>query len=109
MTQERTSRLPGFYRLPVEERRGVLARLLGKRADELGALDGGIDLGTADHMVENVVGTFALPMGLALNFRVNGQDVLVPMVVEEASVIAAASNAPRMVRASSADGFVARC
>jgi hydroxymethylglutaryl-CoA reductase len=108
MSHERTSRVPGFYRLPVAERRARLAELLGLPAQALAALDGGLDLGTADHMVENVVGTYALPMGLALNFRVNGEDVLVPMVVEEASVIAAASNAARMVRASSERGFETR-
>ncbi len=110
MSKDRTSRLPGFYRLPVAERRDLLAHLLGGHASpaDLSALDGGIDLATADHMIENVVGTFALPMGLALNFRINGKDVLVPMVVEEASVIAAASNAARMVRAGEGS-FAARC
>jgi hydroxymethylglutaryl-CoA reductase len=108
MTHERTSRLPGFYRLPIAERRARLAELHGLPEEAFAALDGGLALATADHMVENVVGTYALPMGVALNFRVNGRDVLVPMVVEEASVIAAASNAARMVRASGERGFEAR-
>src|SRR4029079_5610561 len=58
-----------------------------------------------DHVIENAVGVYALPLGLGLNFRVNGDDVLVPMAVEELWVIAAASNAARMVRAGG--GFVA--
>src|SRR5204862_8128362 len=72
---------------------------------ELGELEaalvsGGLDAEKADKLVENVLGTYALPFGVALNVRVNGRDHLVPMVVEEPSVIAAASNAARMIRAS---------
>jgi hydroxymethylglutaryl-CoA reductase len=66
---------------------------------------GGLDPKRADKVVENVLGTYALPFGVALNVKVNGKDHLVPMVVEEPSVIAAASNAARMVRASG--GFTA--
>jgi len=65
---------------------------------------GGLDEATADKMVENSLGTYALPFGVGLNFSINGLDRLAPMVVEEPSVIAAASNAARMVRA--AGGFV---
>jgi hydroxymethylglutaryl-CoA reductase len=107
MNRERTSRLPGFYKLPLAARRDLLAHLLHPDGADLAALDGGIDLATADHMIENVVGVFALPFGLALNFHINGKDVLLPMVVEEASVVAAASNAARMVRAGG--GFEATC
>ncbi len=64
------------------------------------AESGGLDAQMADKLVENVLGIYGLPFGLALNVRVNGKDHLVPMVVEEPSVIAAASNAARMVRAS---------
>ena len=66
---------------------------------------GGLDAETADKFVENVLGTYALPYGVALNVRVNGHDYVVPMVVEEPSVVAAASNAAKMVRAGG--GFVA--
>ncbi len=96
---EPTSRIPGFYRLSIGERRHVLRLRADLTEDDLLALDaGGMDSATADGVVENVVGIYALPLGLGLNFRVNGQDVLVPMAVEEPSVIAAASNAARMVR-----------
>ena len=96
------SRIPGFYRLSIEERRRRLADQLGVDPNELRiALEnGGIDAQTADQVVENVLGTYALPFGIALNVVINGTDRLVPMVVEEPSVIAAASNAARMVRAS---------
>ena len=99
MTQK-DSRIPGFYRLPLATRRDEL-RARGQLADEdLEALaQGGLDLATADRLIENAVGLYALPLGLGLNFRVNGHDHLVPMAVEEPSVIAAASNAARIVRA----------
>jgi hydroxymethylglutaryl-CoA reductase len=101
------SRLPGFYKLSVAERRLVVAERSGIKLEALcAALEaGGIDVATADKLVENVLGTYALPFGLALNVQVNGTDRIVPMVVEEPSVIAAASNAARMVR--HAGGFTA--
>ncbi len=96
---DRDSRIPGFYNLPLDERRRQLALRASLSSDDLTALDrGGLDAPAADRMVENAVGIYALPLGIGLNFRVNGVDHLVPMAVEEPSVIAAASNAARMVR-----------
>src|SRR5688572_13140343 len=93
------SRIPGFYRLPLAARRAELRDRAGLTPEDLDTLEhGGLDLATADRVVENAVGIYALPMGVGLNFRVNGVDRLVPMAVEEPSVIAAASNAARMVR-----------
>jgi hydroxymethylglutaryl-CoA reductase len=96
----RTSRLPGFYKITVQERRSLVGDVTGLDAREIEtALEaGGIDADTADKFVENVLGTYALPYGVALNVRVNGVDHVVPMVVEEPSVVAAASNAAKMVR-----------
>ena len=96
------SRIPGFYKLSLAERREAVASRAGV---DVGALEhaleaGGLDTATADKVVENVLGIYGLPFGVALNVRVNGVDRLVPMVVEEPSVIAAASNAARMVRHS---------
>ena len=101
------SRIPGFYRLTLGDRRAVVAERAGV---ELAALaraveGGGLDVAVAEKLVENVLGTYAMPFGVALNVRVNGRDCLVPMVVEEPSVVAAASNAARMARA--AGGFTA--
>jgi hydroxymethylglutaryl-CoA reductase len=94
------SRIPGFYRLTVAERRHVVQLRSDLSEEDLATWEsGGLDTSTADQVVENVVGVYALPLGIALNFRVNGEDVLVPMAVEEPSVIAAASNAAKMVRA----------
>jgi hydroxymethylglutaryl-CoA reductase len=102
-----SSRIPGFYNLSAEERRDVLSARAGLTAEEaevLAAPDA-LPFDVADMMVETAVGTFALPFGVALNFRVNARDRIVPMVVEEPSVIAAASNAALVARAGG--GFVA--
>jgi len=103
----RTSQLPGFRKVTVEERRGLVGEATGAYPAEIGrALDqGGLDAASADKFVENVLGTYALPYGVALNVRVNGHDHVVPMVIEEPSVVAAASNAAKMVRAGG--GFTA--
>jgi hydroxymethylglutaryl-CoA reductase len=97
----RTSRLPGFYKLSLEERRKVAAEALGVEVAHLehALHDGGLDCATAEKTIENVVGTFSLPFAIGLNVRLNGRDHLVPMVVEEPSVVAAASNASKMIRA----------
>ncbi|MCC6993478.1 MAG: hydroxymethylglutaryl-CoA reductase, degradative [Deltaproteobacteria bacterium] len=102
----RSSRMSGFYRLPLAERRAQLSAAMGAPGSDLGCLDdGGLDLDAANDLIENVIGTYSLPLGLGLNFVVNGRDYLVPMCVEEPSVVAAASNAARMVR--SGGGFKA--
>ena len=94
-----SSRIPGFYRLGIQQRRAQIATRGGPSEERLEILDhGGIDHEAADSMIENVIGTFALPMGVAPNFLVDGIEYLVPMVIEEPSVVAAAANAARMVR-----------
>jgi len=101
-----SSRIPGFYRLSVAERRQLLRLRADLTDQDLRTLDGGgIDTTVADRVVENAVGVYALPLGVGLNFLINRREVLVPMAVEEPSVIAAASNAARMVREGG--GFVA--
>ncbi len=103
----KSSRIPGFYRLGLAARRLRVSELSGISERALDGLDGGgLDVDTADGMIENVIGTYALPMALALNFSVNTVDYLVPMAIEEPSVVAAASNAAKMVRAGG--GFDAR-
>ena len=100
-----SSRLPGFFNLSLEERLAQLKHRLSQAG--LDALSGiaGLDPAQADHMIENVVGTFNLPLGLALNFIVNGREVLVPMAIEEPSVVAGASFMARLARSSG--GFFA--
>ncbi len=97
------SRLKGLYRMQAEERREILCERLEKETDC--GFEFQLPLELADRMVENAVGVFGVPLGVASNFRINDFDVLVPMAIEEPSVIAAASNAARMVRAGS--GFIA--
>jgi hydroxymethylglutaryl-CoA reductase len=98
-----TSRLPGFYRLGVVERRRRLLEAATLPPDGFAAVDpGGLPIDAADGMIENVVGTYALPFAVAVNFVIDGVDTFVPMVVEEPSIVAAASNAARMARP---DGF----
>jgi hydroxymethylglutaryl-CoA reductase len=101
------SRLPGFYNLSLEERRSMLAQVSGLEAHDLAALWGqaGLTIEQADHMIENVVGVYGLPLGIALNFVVNGREVLVPMAVEEPSIVAGASFMARLARAGG--GFTA--
>lgn len=100
------SRLPGFYTWPLARRRQTLAQLLGRSLSDLSPLDpGALSLEVADQLIENVVGILGIPVGLGLNLQVNGQDVLVPMAVEEPSVVAAFSHAAKLAR--SGGGFTA--
>jgi len=100
------SRIPGFYNLPLDQRLDKLAEAAGLSLDELSAFRSpGLSADQADHMVENAIGTFALPLGIALNFIVNNQDVLVPMAIEEPSVVAGVSFMAKLARAGG--GFTA--
>jgi hydroxymethylglutaryl-CoA reductase len=96
-----SSRVAGFYNWTLEERLTWIARWADLTDQEMNALRGvmGLNLEKADQMIENVVGLYALPLGIALNFRVNGRDILAPMVVEEPSVVAGASFAAKLARA----------
>ncbi|MFN8499391.1 MAG: 3-hydroxy-3-methylglutaryl-CoA reductase, partial [Anaerolineae bacterium] len=94
-----TSRVPGFYKLSPQDRAAWLAEALDLTSDEVALLStGGLTVDTAASLVENVAGLFGLPFAIAVNFTVNGRDVLIPMVVEEPSVVAAASHAARLIR-----------
>ena len=96
----RTSRLPGFYKLSIEDRIRVVKEFAGLSDEEVALLTrvGRLGLDVADKMIENVIGTFELPYAVAVNFLINGRDYLVPMVIEEPSVVAAASNAAKWCR-----------
>jgi hydroxymethylglutaryl-CoA reductase len=95
----KSSRLPGFYKLSLGERATAVAELAGLTAGEKAILMGeGLSPAQADQMIENVVGIHALPLGIAVNFLINGQDYLIPMAIEEPSVVAGASFAARLVR-----------
>lgn len=99
-TQQISSELPGFFKKSGEER----LKLLGERAnlskEELDVLqqNSSLDFHVADKMIENAVGTFPLPLGIATNFKINSKDYLIPMAIEEPSVIAAASYGAKLAR-----------
>lgn len=103
------SRIPGFYQMELSQRWQELQQRLNLTEAELQTLQGTAGLTTeqADHMIENVIGIMGLPLGLALNFVVNGREVLVPMAIEEPSVVAGASFMARLARAGG--GFQAHC
>ena len=94
-----SSRLSGFYNLSPQERKQVVVDWAALTPEQAAALEGGLALAQADKMVENAIGIYALPLGVATNFLVNGADVLVPMVIEEPSVVAGASFAAKLARA----------
>ncbi|URN01052.1 hydroxymethylglutaryl-CoA reductase, degradative [Actinomadura madurae] len=96
----RTSRIQRLRDLSVEDRRTSVADAAGLDPAAIAAFDPahGLTTALADHMIENVAGIIGVPIGVATNFVVNGSDVLVPMAIEEASVVAAASNAAKVAR-----------
>ncbi len=104
------SRIPGFYKMSLSERLALLvdAGVLDEQdAALLCDRNAGLDVEVANQMVENTIGVLELPMGLGLNFLINGRDYLVPMAVEEPSIIAAVSHVAKIARRSG--GFEARC
>jgi hydroxymethylglutaryl-CoA reductase len=94
------SRIAGFYNLSLKDRLTELASRGNLSPEEIAALDGtaGLTIDQADHMIENAVGLHALPLGIALNFLINGQEILIPMAIEEPSVIAGVSFMARLAR-----------
>ena len=96
---ENTSQISGFYKLSESDRLNLLAQASGLDKTELSAwVDGGLNHENADHMIENVVGLHSLPVGIGLNFLINGKDILIPMVVEEPSIVAGASFMAKLIR-----------
>ena len=96
----KSSRIKGFYKLSVKERLNKVAEFSGLNEEEKNLIysTSSLPIDVADRMIENVIGTFELPFGIATNFLIDGKDYLIPMVIEEPSVVAAASNAARMAR-----------
>jgi len=97
---EKTSQISGFYRLGVDERIRVVKEFADLTDEETALLkaSGSLKLDLADRMIENVIGAFPVPLGIAVNFLINGKDYLIPMAIEEPSVVAAASYAAKMAR-----------
>ena len=100
-----SSRIPGFYKMTVEERKEHISTLFQLDDVAKSQLNDMVNLpeNIADKMIENVIGTFSLPLGLGLNFLIDGKDYVIPMAVEEPSIIASASYIAKIVR--EAGGF----
>ena len=96
----KSSSISGFYKLTPKERLAKVQEFAGLTDEECVVLQntGALPMEVADRMIENVVGGFTLPLGVAVNFQINNKDYLVPMAIEEPSVVAAASYAAKMVR-----------
>jgi len=104
----RDSSISKFFEKTLKERLSAVADFSDLSPDDLKIIEdatGGISFEKADNMIENAIGTFSLPLGIATNFRINGKDYLIPMVIEEPSVIAASSKAAKTARIH--DGFKA--
>jgi len=96
----KTSQIPGFYRLSPVERLKLVKEFAGLSEEEASLVGSmkGLSLELADRMIENVIGGMTIPLGVAVNFLINGKDYLIPMAIEEPSVVAAASNAAKICR-----------
>ena len=95
------SAIPKFFEKNLKERLSIVQEFANLTDEEIKILEnatGGIDFSHADKMIENAIGTFSLPIGIATNFRINGKDYLIPMVIEEPSVVAASSKAAKIAR-----------
>ena len=101
----KTSQVSGFYKLKKEERLSKVKEFADLTNQDIKALEEGLGMEQAEKMVENVVATFRLPLGIAMNYLINGKEYMIPMATEETSVVAAASNAAKMCR--SMGGFKA--
>lgn len=96
------SRIPGLYNKSVEQRKEAISQKTGISMDELAVfdIDKGLSLDKADNMIENVIGTMSLPVGVATNFLIDGQEYIIPFCVEESSIVAAASNIAKRCRST---------
>ena len=106
---EKSSQISGFYKLPIDERIKILRDFASLTDEEVKALHttGSLNAELADRMIENVIGVMPVTLGIATHFCINEKDYLVPMAIEEPSVVAAASNAAKMARTKG--GFIASC
>jgi len=96
----KTSQISGFYKLTPDERLKIIKEFANLGDGEVKAIQstGALAIEQVDRMIENVIGTFDVPLGIATNFLINGKDYLIPMAIEEPSVVAAASNSAKMAR-----------
>jgi hydroxymethylglutaryl-CoA reductase len=103
----KSSQVSGFYKLPIEKRVEFVKNFSGLNEEETKLFSSCLNMDIADKMIENVLGTFEIPLGIAVNFLINGKEYLIPMAIEESSVVAAASNAAKIARIKG--GFKTEC
>jgi len=103
----KSSQVSGFYKLPIGKRVEFVKNFSGLNEEETKLFSSCLDMDIADRMIENVLGTFEIPLGIAVNFLINGKEYLIPMAIEESSVVAAASNAAKIARIKG--GFKTEC
>jgi len=106
-SKEKSSQVSGFYKLSIEKRIEFVQQFASLSKEEAQVFSSSLDVETADRMIENALGTFELPLGIAVNFIINGKEYLIPMATEESSVVAAASNAAKFARIHG--GFATEC
>ena len=101
------SQVPGFYKLGLKKRVEMVKKFASLTSSETAILKkvAALDMKTADMMIENVFGTTQLPVGIATNFLINGKDYMIPMAIEETSIVAAASYSAKLARPEG--GFIA--
>jgi len=107
ISNEKSSKISGFYKMSVSERIEFVKDFSDLTEEDVSIFSSSLDIETADRMVENVLGNFELPLGIAVNFIINNKNYIIPMVTEESSVIAAASNAAKIARING--GFTTEC
>ena len=105
--KDKSSQISGFYKLPIKKRIDFVKKFSNLNDEETQLFSSCLDMDIADRMIENVLGTFEIPLGIAVNFQINNRDYLVPMAIEESSVVAAASNAAKIARIHG--GFKSTC
>ena len=105
--KDKSSQISGFYKLPIKDRIDLVKEFSDLSDEETQLFSSCLNMDIADRMIENVLGTFEIPLGIAVNFMINGKDYLVPMATEESSVVAAASNAAKIARING--GFKTEC
>lgn len=100
MADKLTTKLPGFYKLSVEERLEFVKKFCNLSEEDVKTLrnTGSLPVEVADHLIENTISTMEVPMGVATNFIINGREYLIPMAIEEPSVVAACSNSAKLAR-----------
>ncbi|MHA1754850.1 MAG: hydroxymethylglutaryl-CoA reductase, degradative [Candidatus Odinarchaeia archaeon] len=96
----KSSAISGFYKMSIDERLKIVKKFADLSDEEVHLLNryGALSQEQADRMIENVIGTMPVPLGLAVNFKINSKDYIIPMAIEEPSVVAAASNAAKIAR-----------